>query len=164
MPNKSKANNVLVKDKTISDKDDSGPADDKAVLALDPGRDKCGVAVMSYYLRLYHKNIIETTAIKSYLANLFNSYNIKKIVIGNGTFSREIIGEVKVISKLPIETADEAYTTVEAEERYRRENSGLWYKLFPFIRVKPSVPVDDYVALILAERFIKKYKLGYNTR
>ncbi len=129
---------------------------EKLLLSIDPGKDKCGIAILNYELRIFFKGIIKTTKIKSYLQEVLNSYNIKDIVIGNGTYSVNLNQIVRELSDIPASFVDEAYTTVEAEERYLAKHKKNWQNWLSFITWKPSVAVDDYVAVILAERFIKK--------
>lgn len=131
-------------------------AEKEAVLAIDPGRNKSGLAVLDFNSKVLYKDIIISEKIRSYLLELFNIYNIKKILIGNGTYSEELIADIKKVAELPIELVDEAYTTVEAEERYRREKDVFWQKILFFISWKSNKALDDYVAVILGERYLKK--------
>ncbi len=131
----------------------------KLILALDPGRDKLGVAVMDEELKVYIRKIVAVEQLESYLSGLLHKYEIDRIVLGNGTTSeairKRLIAKLKV--SIPIQLVDESYTTIEAEKRYRKENPPRgWRKLFSFVNWKPDIPVDDYVAVILAERYFKK--------
>ncbi len=129
---------------------------EKLLLSIDPGKDKCGIAILNYQLMVLYKDIIKTTNIKSYLQEVLNNYNIKDIVIGNGTYSVKLSQIVRDLTDIPVSIVDEAYTTVEAEERYLAKHKNSWQRWIPFISWKPSTAVDDYVAVILAERYIKK--------
>lgn len=138
---------------------DNNSCDDKIekfLLSIDPGKDKCGMAILGYDLKILYKGIIKTIEIKSYLQKVLNNYIIKDIVIGNGTYSSNLNDILKEISEIPVSIVDEAYTTVEAEERYLAKHKSTWQNWLPFISWKPSAAVDDYVAIILAERFMKK--------
>ena len=136
--------------------DPCGDKKEKLLLSIDPGKDKCGMAILNYQLSVLSKGIIKTTKIKSYLQEVLNNYNIRDIVIGNGTYSLKVKQIVRELSDIPISFVDEAYTTVEAEKRYLAEHKNSWQRWIPFISWKPSTAVDDYVAVILAERYIKK--------
>jgi len=129
---------------------------EELLLSIDPGNDKCGMAILNYELKVLAKAIIETVKIKSYLQEVFNNYSIKDIVIGNGTYSSKLNDILKEISEIPVSIVDEAYTTVEAEERYLAKHKKTWQNWLSFIKWKPSAAVDDYVAVILAERFMGK--------
>jgi len=129
------------------------------ILAIDPGRDKTGVAVLDYDGSIHEKEIIKSSELYSYFKLLYNNYNIDNLVLGNGTGREnvfELLSEFK--HKLSITEIDESYTTVEAEERYFKEEelSILIKFLRKFLKWKPERAVDDYVAVILAERFLEK--------
>jgi len=129
------------------------------ILAIDPGRDKIGVAVLDYDGSIHEKEIIKSSELYSYFKLLYNNYNIDNLVLGNGTGREnvfELLSEFK--HKLSITEIDESYTTVEAEERYFKEEelSILIKFLRKFLKWKPERAVDDYVAVILAERFLEK--------
>lgn len=126
------------------------------ILAIDPGRDKIGLAVLDLHSKILYKDIIVSRKIKSYLLQLSNNYNIKNIVVGDGTFSTEIIEVIKSTVEIPVVVADETYTTVEAEKRYFKEEGGFWKKCLFFIHWKPTRPLDDYAAVILAEKFLNR--------
>jgi len=129
---------------------------EKAVLAIDPGKDKCGLAVVDFSIQVLCKKIVDREELQAYISRLINIYSIREIIIGDGTFSSEVLEDIKEVTHIPVETVDEAYTTVEAEKRYWQEKGGLWRKIFPFITWKPARPLDDYVAVILAERHLQK--------
>jgi len=135
-----------------------------SILAVDPGRDKTGLAVLNMDSKVLYKDIIKSSNIKSYLLQLVNNYSIKKIIIGDGTFSTEIIEVVKSTVEIPIVIADETNTTVEAEKRYYEEQGGVWKRLFSFIHWKPERPLDDYAAVILGEKFLYREKSDNITR
>ena len=126
------------------------------ILAIDPGRDKLGIAVVDESEEVLQKDIISRKKLLSSLDCLLNRYDIKQIVLGDGTSSEQIktIIENKVKDVIAITIIDESYSTREAEQRYKKQNppSG-WKKIFAWLDWKPDCAVDDYVAVILAERF-----------
>lgn len=128
---------------------------EKAILAIDPGKDKCGLAIVNYSLLVLSKKIVDRIELQSYLSQLINIYDIREIIIGDGTFYNEVLKEIKGITDIPVKIVDEAYTTLEAEKRYWQEKGGLWKKLHFFIHWKPGRPLDDYVAVILVERYLQ---------
>lgn len=128
---------------------------EKAILAIDPGKDKCGLAIVNYSLLVLSKKIVDRIEFQSYLSQLINIYDIREIIIGDGTFYNEVLKEIKGITDIPVKIVDEAYTTMEAEKRYWQEKGWLWKKLLFFIHWKPGRPLDDYVAVILAERYLQ---------
>ena len=127
------------------------------ILAVDPGRDKCGVAVVSDRMEIHHKKIVNSRDICAYLNKLVHKYDIDKVIIGNGTASQAVKGELcrQVGTGLPVVTVDERDSTREAEERYLQDNPprGIKKLLSKFVRWRVEKPLDDYTAVILAERF-----------
>lgn len=124
--------------------------------AVDPGRDKCGVAVASDTGDILWHEVIKTESLIATLARLKEKYNFKKLVIGNGTTSKD--AQQKINSSqlaLEINVVDEYRTTDMARKLYWKLNppTGL-KKLIPTSMQVPKVPVDDLVAVILAKRFL----------
>lgn len=124
--------------------------------AVDPGRDKCGVAVASDTGDILWHEVIKTESLAATLARLKEKYNLKKLVIGNGTTSKD--AQQKINSSqlaLEINVVDEYRTTDMARKLYWKLNppTGL-KKLIPTSMQVPKVPVDDLVAVILAKRFL----------
>ncbi len=125
------------------------------ILAIDPGRSKTGVAVVRENLNVLEKKIIPTDRLPVIIGKLLADYKINLIVTGDGTYSRELQEKIneKIKGKLPVVEVDETHTTELAEQRYREEKGQGWQRLFNIISWKPSRPLDDYVAVILAERY-----------
>ncbi len=133
----------------------------KDILSLDPGRDKVGAAVLSQNAEEKEKTIIKREEIVKHLTEVFDKYDINIIVFGSGTGSEELIEEIKEnidIEDKKIKMIDEQYTTEEAQARYLAEKPMSRYEKFlrKFINWKVNKPLDDYAALIIAEKYLKK--------
>ncbi|MFW6237701.1 MAG: resolvase [Bacillota bacterium] len=133
------------------------------ILALDPGRDKIGLAVVNRGTEVYLREIVSSGELEAYLPGLVNKYNIDEIVLGGGTGSERVKAAVRKVleEEICLQIVEEAYSTAEAEERYFRDHppSG-WKKLFFFVSWRPPEPVDDYAAVILAERYLREEDTG----
>lgn len=132
----------------------------KDILSLDPGRDKVGTAVLSRDGKAKEKTIIKKEALVNHLIDVFNNYDINIIVIGDGTGAEELIEEIKEnieIKGKELKLIDEKYTTEEAQARYLAEKPMSRYEklLRKFINWKVNKPLDDYAALIIAEKYLK---------
>lgn len=128
------------------------------ILGIDPGRDKCGLAIMTDNKEVIEQDVVGTETIVEVVAGLLDEYQVEIIVIGDGTLSQKLKTRLKTdCSKtLKIQTVDETNSTLEARERYWRANPPQgWRKFIPTSFQTPSRPVDDYVALILIERFLE---------
>ena len=128
-----------------------------AVLAIDPGSAKCGVALVSEDGEPLYRAVSPTEALMEEVRTLIGRYRPHLLVMGRGTGSRALLNALKDAGLgLPIESVDEGYTTEEARKRFLAENPARgWKRLLPKALRTPDRPVDDYVALILAERHWK---------
>lgn len=133
---------------------------EKTILAIDPGKSKCGLAVVhrteTGKVELIHKGIFNTDNIATIAEETKSTHPYDLIVIGSGTTSRNTVEKVRALMpSVGILVVDEKNTTVEARERYWVHNPrrGL-RRLIPATLQTPPVPVDDYAALILAERVL----------
>ena len=128
----------------------------KRVLAIDPGRLKCGVAVVSSSDSLpVYQAVIETADLSKKTADLEQQFCPDVIVIGDGTTSANAAQVVKETSRLPVELVDEKFTSQMARRRYFEHNPprGL-RRLLPISLQTPGRPIDDYVAILLAEKYL----------
>ena len=132
-----------------------GEPDGQVVLAIDPGRCKCGVAVVAKadVPQVLHRAVVETDCISEVICSLCSRYGIDKILLGDGTTSGNISGLAEQCG-LEVKIIDEKLSTVEARKKYFQQNPprGL-RRLIPVSLQTPSVAYDDYVAVILAERY-----------
>lgn len=131
------------------------------VISVDPGREKCGIAVVHKTKGVLHKRVIETITLPETIAKLVADYNTSTILLGNRTTSREsknILENIKIKDQpLKVKLVDEHRSTDAARHRYWQENPPRGLKrLIPVTMQVPPVPVDDYVAVILAERYFNK--------
>lgn len=128
------------------------------VIAVDPGRAKCGIAVVHKYSGVLRKQVIETPRLAAVVAELAVTYPVSTVVIGNRTTHRSASDALSMVTvdgkPLNLELVDEHRSSDEARSRYWREHAprGM-LRLIPVTMRTPPVPVDDYVAVILAERY-----------
>ncbi len=128
------------------------------IIAIDPGREKCGIAVVHKHDGALSKNVINTAELANIVQELATSHNINTVVIGDRTASRSAQKTLSQISAngqpLTIIPVDEHHSTDNARQRYWRDNPPRGFKrLIPVTMQVPPIPVDDYVAVILAERY-----------
>ena len=131
----------------------------KELLSLDPGRNKVGTAVISRDKEEREKTIVSLKELEAHLNEIFNKYQIDEIIIGNGTGAEKIIKKIKKLKiNKKITVVDEKFSTEEAQARYLREKPMSRYEklLRKFISWKVKKPLDDYAALIIAEKYLEK--------
>jgi RNase H-fold protein (predicted Holliday junction resolvase) len=127
-------------------------------LGFDPGKDKCGLAIISSQNNLEYHQIIPSEKAIATINTLCQQYPLEKIIMGNQTTSK--IWKQKLdhglTSDLAIIMVNEKNSTLEARDRYWQmyPPQGL-QRLIPQGLRTPPRPVDDIVAIILIERYLQ---------
>lgn len=126
------------------------------ILAIDPGREKTGIAILKNSDVLEHK-IINSEELVQTIKSLLEKYIIKTIVMGNGTSSKKKYDLLKrEFMDRDIVLINEYRTTDEARKLYFQENPPKgWKKLIPLGMQVPPVPVDDYAAIVIGRKYLK---------
>ena len=116
------------------------------ILAIDPGREKTGIAILKNSDVLEHK-IINSEELVQIIKSLLEKYIIKTIVMGNGTSSKKKYDLLKQeFIDRDIVLINEYRTTDEARKLYFQENPPKgWKKLIPLGMQVPPVPVVSYI-------------------
>ncbi|OCQ91443.1 resolvase [Oscillatoriales cyanobacterium USR001] len=128
------------------------------ILGFDPGRDKCGVAVMELDRQVkYHQVVLAENAIAT-LASLYSQFPIELIVMGDQTTSRSWKERISVsLPGVRIVQVDERYSSLEARDRFWEMYPPQGFnRLIPQGMRTPPRPVDDIVAIVLIERYLSK--------
>lgn len=141
-----------------------GPRDDlagpEAVIAVDPGRDKCGVAVVRADGTVIAKAIVARAEAVDRVMELARTYEVSVVVLGDRTGSRALARELEEVGDraagepIRVVFVDEHESSMEGRRRYLEDHPlrGLG-RLVPVSFRTPGEPFDDYVAVVLAERF-----------
>lgn len=124
------------------------------ILALDPGKDKTGIALVEEDGSLVEKKVVATKELLKTIS-LWIERNPRLIVMGNGTKHKEMKQTVEELlkemgSSLSVALVNEKYTTEMGEAWYKRDHpaKGL-ARLIPRGMRSVPVPIDDYVAWII---------------
>ena len=134
------------------------------IITIDPGKSKCGLVLADMSeKKVYKAIVIKSEFIEDYVKNLNIYEDISKIIIGNGTTSREIREKLHFLKK-EIITFEEKNTTYRAKARY--------YELFPISGLKFFMPREIFIlnknldaisALVILEDYYKiKFTLNKN--
>ena len=127
------------------------------ILGFDPGRDKCGVAVLGENRQLFYHEVVASENTLAKIVNLCAEYQITLVVMGNQTTAKQ--WREKLDSQLPesitVVMVDERNSSLEARDRYWEmyPPKGL-KRLIPQGMRLPPRPVDDIVAILLIERYL----------
>ena len=134
------------------------------IISIDPGKNKCGLVVAeTSEKKVFRAIIIKSESLQEYVRQIINCEEISKIIIGNGTTSREMIEKLDFFKK-EIITFEEKNTTYRAKGRY--------FELFPIRGLKFLIPREVFIlnknldaisALIILEDYCKmKFTLSQN--
>ena len=128
------------------------------VAAIDPGREKCGVAVVEESGNVLEQSVVATARLADDMAERARRFAPELILLGNGTTSRAAEGILReALPDIPVEVVDEYRTTDDARRDYWKANPPTgWRRFVPTGMQVPPVPVDDFVAVILARRYLSK--------
>ena len=124
-------------------------------LGIDPGNSKCGLALMGIDRKLWLQEVVPKEKMLARVTEILQQYPVSLVVLGNGTgnksWQEHLQGQVRVV------LVDEKFTTLEARQRYWQlyPPKGIFRLLPPQLRLPPR-DVDDIVALILIERYLKQ--------
>ena len=132
------------------------------VLAVDPGSVKCGVAVVRRGAKpgdpavVLHREITERERVVARVLPLITDHAVEALLIGDATGGAVLARALAeaLPDSVPVHRVDEAFTSQRARQRFLQENParGLG-RLIPTGFRTPPVPIDDYVAVLLAEEF-----------
>jgi RNase H-fold protein (predicted Holliday junction resolvase) len=112
------------------------------VLGVDPGTRKCGYAVVAEaHAPPLALGIVPTEQLVETLLELARRFSVRAVALGGGTHTAPV-GAMLAQLGLPIEVVDERETTLLA----RRHPRGM---------LLPPRPIDDFAALLIAERLLE---------
>ncbi|MDB9356978.1 pre-16S rRNA-processing nuclease YqgF, partial [Nodularia spumigena CS-587/03] len=121
------------------------------ILGFDPGKDKCGLAVMGLDRQLYYHQVVTAQKAIATIETLRQQFPVSLLVMGNQTTSKQWKQQLReaLVEQLSIILVDERYSTLEARDRYWQmyPPKGLT-KLLPQGMRQPPRPIDDIVALL----------------
>lgn len=135
--------------------------DVRTVLAIDPGSSKCGVALVrresNGEISLLWRSIPSVDRLEEALESARDMEPFSMVIVGAGTRSRAIVERIRqAMPSMGILVVDEKETTLQARERYWEHHKRRgWRRILPSTMQVPPEPVDDFVALILAERVLE---------
>ncbi|GAB1540892.1 Holliday junction resolvase RuvX [Scytonema sp. NUACC21] len=129
------------------------------ILGFDPGRDKCGLAVMGLDRQLYYHEVVQSSGAIAAIVKLRQKFPVSLLVMGDQTTAKSWKQQLQqeFTDPLNIILVDERYTSLEARDRYWEmyPPKGLT-KLLPQGMRQPPRPIDDIVAILLIERYLNR--------
>ena len=109
------------------------------ILGVDPGRQKCGLALMGLDRGLYHRSVVASEQVLQTIEELQQKYPISLIVMGDQTSAKEWQARLKQLQEpLRIVMVDERYSSLEARDRYWQMHPPQgWQRLSPLMTLWP---------------------------
>ena len=107
------------------------------LISIDPGKCKCGLVLVDINKKKVDQAIvIDTESLSRHVKNLKSVEKISKVIIGNGTTSKENVEKLKFI-KNDLIVFEEKNTTYRAKKRY--------FELFPTRGLKMLFPKELFI-------------------
>ena len=128
------------------------------VLAVDPGRGKCGLAVVDGDGHILDRAVVDRGGLAEAVRELVDVHGPSVLVLGDSTGSKAVLEELTgLVSDIPSELVDERNSTLEARQLYFEHHPprGLW-RLVPLSLRYPPEPFDDFAAVVIAGRYLEK--------
>jgi RNase H-fold protein (predicted Holliday junction resolvase) len=126
-------------------------------LGFDPGKDKCGVAVVNQTgVALYHEVLPSDTLLEQ-LPALCAQWQVLQVVMGDRTTAKQWQKKLtQALPNTPITLVDEHYSTLAARDLYWEMYPPQGFqRLIPQGMRLPPRPIDDLVAIILVRRYLQ---------
>jgi RNase H-fold protein (predicted Holliday junction resolvase) len=125
------------------------------VLGIDPGTRKCGLAVVAAPLAPpLALEVVAFDAFRGRVDLLVAQHAVRAVALGGGTHTAAAAAALAGID-VPVYVVDEHETTLLARARYFRAFPPAgWRRLIPRGMLLPPRPIDDFAALLIAERFL----------
>jgi RNase H-fold protein (predicted Holliday junction resolvase) len=125
------------------------------ILGLDPGTRKCGYALLdgagSPPIML---GIAALAQLPAALETIVATHPLDMVALGRGTNSAQVAQILNALG-LPYTLVDEHETTLRARGRFFADHPPRgWKRFVPRGMLLPDRPVDDYAALLIAERYL----------
>jgi len=128
------------------------------VLAIDPGRDKCGLAVVDFFCggaTVRKRCIVGPLEVPATATHLSQLYEITQLLLGDSTTSQRLAENLRqALPQMELHMVNEKGSTLAARTLYWAAHPPRgWRRMLPLSLQEPPEPVDDFAAVVLARRF-----------
>lgn len=133
---------------------------EKTVLSIDPGTEKCGFALVhrtdEEKLDVIYRAIAPTEHLVSFIHKAYSVEPFEMVIVGSGTGSKKVVHSLREsFPSVSLLVVDEKDTSLHARERYWEHHPRTgWRRLLPSSLQVPPAPIDDFAAVVLAERVL----------
>lgn len=145
-----------------ADADIAFPPGEDAYIGFDPGRDKCGIAILTGAGDVCFREIVSSDRaidrVRDSIAAIRPASASICAVMGNQTTSAQWTARFRqALPSLEIRGVDERYSSQEARRRYWDFYPPQGFtRLLPLGLREPPRPIDDIAAVILVERYLQQ--------
>jgi hypothetical protein len=130
------------------------------LLVIDPGRDKCGLALVDGRGRPLRRAVVPTAAAATAAAEWRAEHGPDHLLLGAGTGSGLLRASLAALA-LPVEIAPESSTTLQARSLYFADHPPRGLRRFlPRGLLTPPVPIDDYAACAIGRAWLAQRAKG----
>lgn len=133
------------------------------IVGIDPGTSKCGLAVLNERGHCLQRVVVSTSQWPATITRWAREYTISVLVLGDRTGSADFHRQLEAmltsephLAGVGIAMVDEHLSSVQGRRLYLLNHRSGWRRLIPLGLQYPSEPYDDYVAEVLARRYIDR--------
>jgi RNase H-fold protein (predicted Holliday junction resolvase) len=128
----------------------------EAILGVDPGTAKCGLAVVSAEGAVVYRAVVVIAELPEALAELERRFAPAQVALGDRTGAGSVEGTIRAaLPQAAVALVGEDRSTEEARRLYWEYHPPRgWLRLAPRGLLLPHGPLDGYAAEILARRWL----------
>lgn len=122
---------------------------------MDPGREKCGVAVVGPEGVVDHR-VVRLHELLELSMRWAETYGVDVVIVGDQTCYKHVFDTLTELG-IAVRGVAERGSTLAARRRYFRDHPPKgWRRLLPISLQLPPEPYDDYAAVVLAEAYLSQ--------
>jgi len=130
----------------------------KFFLAVDPGREKAGMAVLSQEGKVRWMGVVPVRNLERAIRDLNSRFPFREVVLGDSTGMGRTVEILRRLD-LEIHLVDERHSSEEARELYFQERfSSFWRRILPISLLFPRHPYDDWQAVVIGRRYLREQR------
>ena len=135
------------------------------LLAVDPGSDKIGIAVLTRDGKIIEKSVVPRTEFTQAVSEIITRHKPDAFAVGDSTFSKFAYDALSVVVKKEVLKVPEHGSTLEARDLAWKENRpGGLYRILPRIFWPTPPGLDAWAAVVIGRRALAELKKRSDSR
>ena len=126
----------------------------EAVLAIDPGRGKWGLAVVLTTGECVLRDVVAADVAPSRAAEIASERGISRVLLGDRTGARAALERLRALSTEPVLVPEHGTTLIARDLYWRDHPIRGWRRWLPRGLLTPPEPLDGYAAEATALRHL----------